>query len=221
MHALSAKPDLTLRQRPQAIVRGHSSIEDSIEIDFECRVFLLRGEDECDAISRRCPHDERDRNVRHDDAGKTVGATEVLERLDRLISENMANVVEKTELYRLVSDPGTDAALVTAVVRHTMLDGFSFTPYLLRHNVAGDRQNAARIAARDETSVSACLRGVGAQRVVLRTFKALGGDESWARDRRMTPGSLAMCGAFDRLVDSISELRPSVFGTPWSTRQPR
>ena len=56
--------------------------------------------------------------------------TEVLERLDRLISENMANVVEKTELYRLVSDPGTDAALVTAVVRHTMLDSFSFTPYL-------------------------------------------------------------------------------------------
>ena len=45
---------------------------------------------------------------------------------------------------------------------------------------------------------------LGHSELALRTFKALGGDESWARDRRMTPGSLAMCGAFDRLVDSIS-----------------
>ena len=40
--------------------------------------------------------------------------------------------------------------------------------------------------------------------MALRTFTSLGGDEEWARNRRMTPGSLAFCGAFDRLVDRVS-----------------
>jgi hypothetical protein len=129
---------------------------------------------------------------------------DVVERLDQLISEHMTNVVEKSELYRLVSSPSTAPALVAAVVRHTMLESFSFTPALCTTTLRAIGKMPHEMPGAMKQAFLHVFEELGHSEMALRTFKALGGDESWARNRRMTPGSLAMCGAFDRLVDTIS-----------------
>jgi pyrroloquinoline quinone (PQQ) biosynthesis protein C len=131
-------------------------------------------------------------------------SNDVVDRLDQLISEHMTNVVEKSELYRLVSDPETDPSLVAAVVRHTMLESFSFTPALCTTTLRAIGKMPHEMPGAMKQAFLHVFEELGHSEMALRTFKALGGDESWARNRRMTPGSLAMCGAFDRLVDSVS-----------------
>lgn len=133
-----------------------------------------------------------------------VEQSDVIGRLDRLISQHMTDVVERTELYRLVSDPGTDAALLAAVVRHTMLESFSFTPALCATTLRAIGKMPHGMPGAMKQAFLHIYEELGHSELALRTFKALGGDESWARSRRMTPGSLAMCGAFDRIVDSVS-----------------
>lgn len=130
--------------------------------------------------------------------------TELGDRLDHRISEHMTNVVEATELYRLVSDPDTDPRLVAAVVRHTMLESFSFTPSLCRTTLRAIGNMPHEMPDAMKQAFLHVYEELGHSEMAMRTFKALGGDEAWARQRPMTPGSVAFCGAFDRLVDHVS-----------------
>jgi pyrroloquinoline quinone (PQQ) biosynthesis protein C len=136
--------------------------------------------------------------------GKTPNL--LADKLDRLIADHMTNVVEQTELYRLISNPDSSPALVAALVRHTMIESFSFTPSLCATTLRAIGKMPHEMPEAMKQAFLHIYEELGHSEMALRTFKALGGDESWARGRRMTPGSLAMCGAFDRIVDTVSGL---------------
>jgi pyrroloquinoline quinone (PQQ) biosynthesis protein C len=56
--------------------------------------------------------------------------------------------------------------------------------------------------------------------MALRTYKALGGDEQRARNRRMTPASFAMCAACDRVVEEVSGVAYPGFMYPFESMTP-
>ena len=128
---------------------------------------------------------------------------QVVRDLDELIANHMRNVVEQTELIRLVSSPESRPELVAALVRHTMLESYSFTPSLCSTTLRAIGKMPHDMPDAMKQAFLHVYEELDHSELALRTFLALGGDERWARERRMTPGSVAFCGAFDRLVDHV------------------
>jgi len=146
--------------------------------------------------------------------------TSLVDRLDARIKNHLTEVIEQTDLYRLVSSPQTSARLTAGLIRHLMVESFAFTPRIVTTTFKAIGKMPFDMPEAMKQACLHVLEEVDHPEMALRTFKSLGGDEQWARKRRMTPASFAMCAACDALIVEETGLAYLGFMYPFESLTP-
>ncbi|GAA4412985.1 hypothetical protein GCM10023187_40750 [Nibrella viscosa] len=121
----------------------------------------------------------------------TASAQAFVQKLDNKI-DLVLKEVERSEMYQIVSAPNTDPKLVATVIKYILLEVFSYGPHVTEatfmaiSRLPKDRPDLMKPLILHD------LSEVDHGEMALKDFIKLGGDEQWARSRRMTPESLAM-----------------------------
>jgi hypothetical protein len=107
-------------------------------------------------------------------------------------TQDMVDRIECSAFWQTLSYPDTPAALVAAVIKYTLLETYSYGPLVTEATFrAIGRVPSTRLDLM-RPMVSHVLSEVDHCEMALADFIKLGGDEAWARSRRITPASLAM-----------------------------
>lgn len=120
------------------------------------------------------------------------------DKLDEKVEALLASV-EQSEIYRLVSSPNTDPRLVALIVKYILLEVFSYGPHVTEATFTAigrfpkDRPDLMKPLILHD------LSEVDHGEMALKDFIKLGGNEPWARERRISPCSFAM-GATCRML---------------------
>lgn len=120
------------------------------------------------------------------------------DRLEAKMAAVLAEV-ERSELYHVFSDPATDPRLVAAIVKYVMLEVFSHGPHVTEATFTAIGRLPKHRPDLMRRMILHDLSEVDHGEMALRDFVKLGGDEAWARSRRITPVSFAL-GATCRLL---------------------
>jgi pyrroloquinoline quinone (PQQ) biosynthesis protein C len=100
--------------------------------------------------------------------------------------------VEQTEVWRVVTAPSTDPHFVRAVMREVYLEIYSYQPYVIEATIA----IIGRMPKADASMIQKMLIHQAQEadhgEMALRDYVALGGDEHYARTRRISPESFAV-----------------------------
>lgn len=112
--------------------------------------------------------------------------------------------IEASEPYRRVFDPDADPRVVLAVVKYVLLEVFSYGPHVTEATFTAvgrmpkTRPDLMKVMIRHD------LEEVDHGEMALVDFVKLGGDEAWARGRRITPASFAMAATVRMLAERES-----------------
>jgi len=137
------------------------------------------------------------------------------EKVDALLSS-----VEKSDVYRLVAAPETDPRLVALIVKYILLEVFSYGPHVTEATFTAigrfpkDRPDLMRPLILHD------LSEVDHGEMALMDFIKLGGSESWARDRRISPCSFAMGATCRMLAERESPFAFLGYMYPFETLTP-
>lgn len=131
---------------------------------------------------------------------KTVSpiAQRFADRLDGKMADVLAEI-ERSEVYRLLSDPNTDPRLVAGIIKHILLEVFSYGPHVSEATFTAVGRLPKDRPDLMKTMILHDISEVDHGEMALKDFIALGGDEIWARSRRITPESFVM-GATCRML---------------------
>ncbi|WP_266368039.1 iron-containing redox enzyme family protein [Tellurirhabdus rosea] len=121
----------------------------------------------------------------------TPAALAFVQKLDRKMEAVLAEV-EQSELYQMIADPDTDARLVALIVKYILLEVFSYGPHVTEATFMAISRLPKNRPDLMKPLILHDLSEVDHGEMALRDFVRLGGEEAWARARRMTPESLAM-----------------------------
>jgi hypothetical protein len=99
---------------------------------------------------------------------------------------------EKSDLYLRVTDPNATPEFVSTVVRYVLLEVFSYGPHVTEATFTAIGRMPKTRPDLMKPMILHDLDEVDQGEMALKDFVKLGGDESWARTRRMTPASFAM-----------------------------
>lgn len=133
---------------------------------------------------------------------------EFVKYLDEKVNA-MLSKVEGSEVYRLVSDPKTDRRLVAAIVKYILLEVFSYGPHVTEATFVAIGRMPKNRPDLIRPMILHDVSEVDHGEMALKDFVKLGGDESWARSRRITPASFAMgatCRALAQLENPFCYL---------------
>lgn len=144
----------------------------------------------------------------------------VATKLDLWIADHMTRVVEHSELYRLLADPHVAPAFAVSLTRHAMVESFAFTPRICATTIKAISKMPFEMPGVMKHAFLHVLEEVDHPEMAMRTYKALGGDEAWARSRRITPASFAMCAACERIVEELSGAAYLGFMYPFESMTP-
>jgi hypothetical protein len=115
--------------------------------------------------------------------------------------KDLAGEMERSELFRLLAHPQTDVSLMTAFVRCYLLEVFSFGPHVTEATFTAigrlpkDRPDLMRPMILHD------LDEVNHGEMALQDYLRLGGDEHFARTRRITPASFALAATCRMLAE--------------------
>lgn len=127
----------------------------------------------------------------------SVGANscDIITVLDRRIGQILAEV-ERTDIYHAVMSPDTDPALLKLIMREVYLEIYSYQPQVIEATIA----IIARMPKHDARMIHKMLVHQAEEadhgEMALRDYVALGGDEVFARSRRMSPASFAVASCW-------------------------
>lgn len=116
---------------------------------------------------------------------------EFADHLDRQILTRLGQL-RQSEVFRVISATDTSPRLVMAIVKFVLLEVFSYGPHVTEATFTAigrfpkDRPDLMRPLILHD------LEEVNHGEMALKDFVRLGGDEQWARSRRITPESFAM-----------------------------
>jgi hypothetical protein len=133
---------------------------------------------------------------------------EFVKQLDLKVGA-MLTKVEASEVYGLVSNPQTDARLVVAIIKNVLLEVFSYGPHVTEATFTAIGRLPKNRPDLMKPMILHDLSEVDHGEMALKDFIKLGGDETWARSRRITPESFAMgatCRALAQLENPFSYL---------------
>lgn len=119
-------------------------------------------------------------------------------RLDKRMAAVLAEV-EQSEVYRLLADPSTSPRLTAAIVKYILLEVFSYGPHVTEATFTAVGRVPKNRPDLMRPMILHDLSEVDHGEMALKDFIKLGGDEAWARSRRITPASFAM-GATCRML---------------------
>lgn len=109
--------------------------------------------------------------------------------------------VRNSDMWRTLTDPGTDPRLVRAIMREAYLEIFSYNASIVEATIALIGQMPRSLPAR---RLKAMLHHQADEfdhgEMGLKDFVALGGDEAQARRQRISPQSFAAAGVWWMMV---------------------
>ena len=97
-----------------------------------------------------------------------------------------------SEEWKRFAAPDTDAKFVVAVTKYVLLEVFSYGPHITEATFTSIGRLPKTRPDLMKPMVMHDLEEVDHGEMALKDFIKLGGDESWARSRRITPESFAM-----------------------------
>lgn len=117
--------------------------------------------------------------------------TSLAQHLDRKMAAHFARI-EQSPAFRAIEDPATPLPLAMAIVKHTLLEVFSYGPHVTEATFTAIGRLPKNRPDLMRPMILHDLSEVDHGEMALRDFVRLGGDEPWARSRRITPASFAM-----------------------------
>ena len=106
------------------------------------------------------------------------------ENLDSKMSEVLA-VIERSEVYRLVAAPDTNARLVVGIIRNILLEVFSYGPHVTEATFTAIGRLPKNRPDLMKPMILHDLEEVDHGEMALRDYLRLGGNEEFARRRRI------------------------------------
>jgi hypothetical protein len=119
-------------------------------------------------------------------------------RLDQKLADLLAKV-EASEVYRIMSDPQTDPLLVGAILKYSLLEVFSYGPHVTEATFTAIGRMPKTRPDLMKPMILHDIEEADHGEMALKDFVRLGGDEAWARSRRISPASYVL-GATCRLL---------------------
>jgi pyrroloquinoline quinone (PQQ) biosynthesis protein C len=120
------------------------------------------------------------------------------ETLDNLVNSLDAHIqclleeIKQTEVWQAVTSPTTDSAFMKVIMREVYLEIYSYQPHVIEATIA----IIGRMPKADSRMVQKMLIHQAEEadhgEIALRDYVALGGDEAYARSRRISPASFAV-----------------------------
>ncbi len=113
---------------------------------------------------------------------------------DRLAAKLQAHYkrIEQTETVRLIEADGTAPGLVAKIVKYILLEVFSYGPHVTEATFTAIGRLPKSRPDLMKPMIIHDLSEVDHGEMALEDFKKLGGDETWARNRQITPASFVM-----------------------------
>jgi len=125
------------------------------------------------------------------------------DHIDRKLAALLRRI-EASEPYRRALDTDADPRFVLTVVKYVLLEVFSYGPHVTEATFTAigrmpkNRPDLMKVMIRHD------LEEVDHGEMALADFVKLGGDETWARERRITPASYAMAATVRMLAERES-----------------
>ncbi len=124
--------------------------------------------------------------------------TEFVEHIERKL-DKLLKQVEMSEPYRRVFDPTAESKLVLLAIKYVLLEVFSYGPHVTEATFTAISRLPKNRPDLMKVIIKHDLEEVDHGEMALADFVTLGGNEEWARTRRITPASFAM-GATVRML---------------------
>ena len=115
-------------------------------------------------------------------------------RLNEKLHDHLSDI-EKTEVYRVISSKDTSAELGAAIVKYVLLEVFSYGAHVTEATFTAIGRMPLKNPQLMEQAVHHLLEEVSHPELALSDYLKLGGDEQWARQRRITPQAFAMAAS--------------------------
>ena len=146
-------------------------------------------------------------------------STNFVARLDKQVDE-LLHAVEKSEVYKLVSSPSTDPRLVALIVKYILLEVFSYGPHVTEATFTAIGRFPKTRPDLMKPLILHDLSEVDHGEMALVDFIKLGGDEGWARSRKISPCSFAMASTCRMLGERESPFAFLGYMYPFETLTP-
>src|SRR5262245_14291768 len=121
--------------------------------------------------------------------------------LDDKIAQLLARL-EASEVYRMMVDPKTDPRMVGSILKYSLLEVFSYGPHVTEATFTAIGRFPKDRPDLMKPMILHDIEEADHGEMALRDFVRLGGDEVWARARRMTPESFAMAATVRLLAQN-------------------
>jgi heme oxygenase-like protein len=112
--------------------------------------------------------------------------------------------IEASDVYQSVFDPRADPRYLATVIKYVMLEVFSYGPHVTEATFTAVGRMPKNRPDLMKVMIHHDLMEVDHCEMALKDFVRLGGDETWARSRRMTPASWAMAAVCRMLAQCES-----------------
>ncbi len=129
----------------------------------------------------------------------TVG-TELVEQLDAKIQQLLSRI-EQCEVYGIIADPKSSPQLTREIVKQILLEVFSYGPHVTEATFTAIGRMPKKYPELMKPMVLHDLEEVDHGEMALQDYVRLGGDEAFARSRRITPESFAMSATCRMLAE--------------------
>ena len=110
--------------------------------------------------------------------------------------------VEDSEVYRVASAPETDARTVTTIIKYILLEVFSYGPHVTEATFTAIGRFPKNRPDLMKPMIIHDLSEVDHGEMALRDYLRLGGDEKFARSRRITAESFCMSATCRMLAET-------------------
>ncbi len=124
----------------------------------------------------------------------------LVEILNHKMQAHLASI-EQSEAYQLLSASDADPRLATTIVKYILLEVFSYGPHVTEATFTAIGRLPKNRPDLMIPMIRHDLSEVDHGEMALRDFIKLGGSETWARSRRITPASYALSATCRMLTE--------------------
>lgn len=112
--------------------------------------------------------------------------------------------IEASDIYKSVFNPESDPRYVATVIKYVLLEVFSYGPHVTEATFTAIGRMPKKRPDLMQVMINHDLDEVDHGEMALKDFIKLGGDETWARSRRITPASFVMAATVRLLAEHES-----------------
>ena len=118
--------------------------------------------------------------------------------------QSLLTRIENNVQYRSVFDPNAEPRYVATVIKYILLEVFSYGPHVTEATFTAIGRMPKTRGDLMQICINHDLDEVDHGEMALRDFIKLGGQEQWARSRRISPASFALAAVVKMLAEHES-----------------